>query len=492
MACCFKWCLRSRKAREKSAAPSADDEAEEEEESDNDCELPPVRHMAADSPAHRHLQALAELSPPGDCSLDELLRLSEAFPLRFPPGALRCRDLLARRRSEDHLRRHANSAYPLLHEGALHLYVDYLQHKLRHGSGVERRLYEGASVADLVQRLLSRRAACYSPEADDDDSYLLVTGERGSGGWELVGTDGELPPLVLGTCLSHDEIKLSALLCVSSESDFADPAQPCGVAVGVARTRVDRPGLLDWQDVVVDDDDEAGGSSSPWRRLWSGFYGVEPRQAARRRRFSELPSGQVVDGLVLAKRVGVSAETLLLEAQHRAAVAKTKAHVHVGSRLAPQQQDVFLDAFADCLRRLSPVLSHVSDVHFAGFRERECGGVPAGGVIGGKTPDDGDEDEEEAGIRVHFCGRALPRVPDGRLLVVAYPLQGNSLPGNELWLGGGGDSSGEEAGLGLACELHNPHVNACKVSGDNLHVACARWGVLHVAEYARRKLQSLH
>lgn len=38
-------------------------------------------------------------------------------------------------------------------------------------------------------------------------------------GWEEVGTDNEKAPLLLKDCLSYDEMKISALVCVSGYTE---------------------------------------------------------------------------------------------------------------------------------------------------------------------------------------------------------------------------------------------------------------------------------
>nr|CAD7576582.1 unnamed protein product [Timema californicum] len=545
MPSCFEWCLPKKIEDDNNAA---EDDNEDDPE---DCELPPITYVCPESAAYQHLQACERVQKPSDWPLERLLELSDHFPIKFPVDTVRCSYLLEMSDiSRESMEHYANSAYPILHEDVLYLYINFLENKMRFGSAREKDLYSGMSVVDLVHRLLENRAVTFF---GSNDFYLLLNGEKGRGGWEDLGSlpaDKEVPPLDFENCLSYHEMKLSAFLTVSSESAFInegnrnnrgipaqDPesVQAYGVVVGVIGTRLEKPGFMEWEEVMVtksqnvkengfgpvlqpmETDPNGQDAKIQWRNLWASFYGISPhlplydevldrREACGKQaknRYVEISSDQFFDNIIFKKRVGASVETLLLEAQHRAAVAKTKAYVHVVGiglgvwSISSHQQKVFLDAFADCLRRLAAVLSHISDVHFSWFRERQCGGVGNGGLICGRGENNDVEEEDDDGIRVHFSlrsphARLLKSQDHGKLLVVSYAWDGNALPGNEFWMGRL-DSSGDpaEACSSQIAELHNPHINRRKVSGANLHVACTRWGVLHVSEYARKKLQSL-
>ena len=87
--------------------------------------------------------------------------------------------------TEELLVENANSAYPLLHEAALYLCIDFLEHKKKYGVGPETDMYNSMGLMSFVQRLLEKRAVSFF---DKKDSYLLLDGSTGLDGWKSVGT----------------------------------------------------------------------------------------------------------------------------------------------------------------------------------------------------------------------------------------------------------------------------------------------------------------
>lgn len=167
----------------------------------------------------------------------------------------------------------ANSTYPLIHEAMIPLIADWLKYKRSHGSVLEVAMYKDMGLIQLVQRLLEHRAVAF---VGPRDKYMLIDKNTGAEGWEYVGTDQEKEPLVsirssrkmkqkrgfeftlvfhcqvLTKCLSYDEIKLSAMMTMSSHTEFindgsrdnkgvvsSDPEaiQPRGVIIGVIGSR---------------------------------------------------------------------------------------------------------------------------------------------------------------------------------------------------------------------------------------------------------------
>lgn len=459
------------------------------------------------------------MAQPGNLKVKELIDLSSKFPRPFPVKANRCQTLLLKDpNSENILERNINETYPVLHERALSLFCKFLEHKKKCGTKIEKELYENMGLVDFVDRLFAKRAVAFYCA---NDTYVLLNGRTGVGGWESVGKAGEEPPLLLKDCLSYDEMKLSALLVVSSPSVFINDGhrhnrgipstssslETNGIIVGVVGARLEKDNVMEWQEVIVSKTqnilDNGYGPvqvkkpstvQHAFKRIWSKFYGVthlplyQEVCLMKNGKYKELSKdGLYFNNDIYKKRVEVTALTLLLEANHRAAKESKKAYVHVVGyglgvwSLSAHQEKVFMDAFHCCFHSLT--LDHISDVDFSWFTETSCGGVTDGGFVKGTN------------IRLHFSRRnpheRLTGEDAGKLIVVTYAWDGNALPGNEYWTGGL-SSSGDPA---AACssqiaELHNPHINK-KVSGANLHIACSAWGVIHISEYAKRMLKKL-
>ena len=80
----------------------------------------------------------------------------------------------------------ANQAYPIIHEAVVDLIKDFLAFKRQYGSSPERELYRAMSVAEFVDRLVSKRPLVFFMPVD---SWTTKDGAHGVGGWEDIGTD---------------------------------------------------------------------------------------------------------------------------------------------------------------------------------------------------------------------------------------------------------------------------------------------------------------
>ncbi|XP_047490993.1 uncharacterized protein LOC125040484 [Penaeus chinensis] len=364
-----------------------------------------------------------------------------------------------------------------------------------------RSLYAGMDVVGLVERLLRKRPATFFACGDQ---YLLRDGTRGAGGFERIGTPQEAPPLCLRDYLSYDEMKLSALLAVSSRSFFVNdgsrhnkgvPGTPgtfaeSGVIVGMVGARLKKTGYMEWQDCLVTptQNTEAkgyGGRAAPsqlqalWARMWGRALPTWSDAGARDEGFLRVSKNMLLNVGVYKARMRLTAEVLLAEAGARAAAEGLKAYVHVVGlglgvwRASKDQDAMFVDAWGEALQA-APSTARVAHVDFSWIGAEVCQGVRDGQRFPGTD------------VTIHFSRRALhDPVPAGTTLVVSYAWDGNSLPGNEYWVGKlSSTGDGAAACSSQVAELHNTHINA-NVSGANLHVA-GPWGVAHVAEYARR------
>ncbi|XP_071546619.1 uncharacterized protein [Panulirus ornatus] len=453
------------------------------------------------------LTLLAEVKPPAWVTVQEVIQNSNKFPATFPVHTARLSTLLqVEGHEEKSLEEKVNSAYPLVHERVLPLLASFLTHKRTHGRRREKELYSSLNILDLVDRLLKKRPVVFF---NPNDNYVLRDGTEGSDGFEEIGHSHEKANLCLQEYMSYDEMKLSALLCLSSRSVFINDGsrhnrgvpgaqgtfQPEGVIVGMVGSRLEREGVMEWQDCVVTPEQntpERGYTQDPpprrglvreWGRLWEAapLPTWEEAQAAPEGNFISLLSKVLFNKQLYHARIQLSAETLLCEAGARGAAAGLKAYVHVAGlglgvwKISGLQNQVFVDAWGDALGAVDT--THIAYINFSWTRVSTCRGVGEGEVFPGTE------------VRLHFSQRYLhTTVPPATLLIATYAMDSNAMPGNEYWKGML-SASGEAAAAcssGVA-ELHNALINP-RITAHNLHVASSGH-VEHVADYARRKLE---
>ncbi|XP_012256850.2 uncharacterized protein LOC105686515 [Athalia rosae] len=468
------------------------------------------------------LKKCLDLPAPAPVTVDELILKSDEFPIAIPVNSVRLRNLKERGISTDILEVNANSTYPLIHEAMLPLIADWLKYKRTYGSVVEKTIYQNMGLIEFIQRLLEHRAVAF---VGPRDRFLLIDKTTGAEGWETVGTEQEKEPLVLAKCLSYDEIKLSAMITMSSHTEFindgsrdnkgvvtSDPesVQPRGVIIGVVGSRFQRVGVMEYQDIVISPlqnnmDNGYGpateGTTEERRGLrvaWARFYGeeylplyeeaVKKLKSKENNRYMVVPliSRQYIfDVENYMKRTLLSVEMILLEANSRAEKQNTTAFLHVVGfglgvwRTLRDQEVYFLKTFEIAIGKMKKKLKYVSDIMFAYFRQQKCGGAGNGDYLGD--------------IKVHFALREphsrLFRAADAnKLLVVTYAWDGNALPGNEFWFGSLATSSDPAAAASTqVAELHNVRINS-RAAATSLHVASPEHGILHIAEYVRLHL----
>ncbi|XP_064536377.1 uncharacterized protein LOC135426951 [Drosophila montana] len=451
---------------------------------------------------------------PDAVDLDKFMAVSDSFPIEFGTDSSRVKSQPLERRQL--IRQQIASAYPIIHELTLFLYLDFLEHKQKFGNAHELNVYRNLSLVEFVQRLLSKRCVYFFTSSD---AFMLLDGSRGEGGFERIGTSTERAPLVLENVLSYDEIKLSALLYASTHSEFindgsranAGKVEPDkskieteGVIMGLIGARFERSNVMECEDILITPEQNtadrgygtrgSGNRAQDYRRIWRQFY-AEPKDycyndvQADGKRFIELDSKMLFDKLVMSKRYAISFDTLLLEAEARAARAGKPAYIHVVGiglgvwKVSPTQEEIFFETFEQRLRALSPRLTHIGVVHFSWFHLDKWGGLHDGACIT-------EPQHPQGGIKVHISVRnPADKLTENMLPIVTYAWDGNALPGNEYWaqmLVGTGDPAA--ACSTLIAELQNPHINADYMNGNNLHIASMQHGVLHIADYAKTVL----
>ncbi|KAJ8925664.1 hypothetical protein NQ315_009509 [Exocentrus adspersus] len=444
-------------------------------------------------------------------TLQQIVSNSDVFPVEFPIDSIRCKNL-AGRIAQVTLEENINSAYPVVHEQTLLLYSKFLEHKRKFGNEVEREIYKDMTLDMLVDRLLTRRAVAFVGRYD---SYMLMDGLKRSGNWELIGTPHEADPVTLKNCLSYDEIKLSALLSVSSYTQFINVGDRdnCGVTeydknkieergiiVGLIGARFEKPGAMEYQEVVVTQDQnlpENGYGNTlvaTTKSIFLNFYGEASatyeqlkHQFDDKTKFTPIRTDQYFNNMVYERRLALSIDTFLIEANERARSVGTMAYLHVVGiglgvwRVSKHQNKVFMDTCAKRIELLSTTLDYIDAVCFSYMRELACGKYQNGDVVP-------IEHHHNNGITIHIFDRnpheKLKAPYEGHLLVVSYAWDGNALPGNEFWWGQL-TASGDPAAASSTqiAEIHNPHINPT-VSGANLKVATPN-GLLTLKEYQR-------
>ncbi|KAG0730423.1 hypothetical protein GWK47_028287 [Chionoecetes opilio] len=457
-----------------------------------------------------HLGQLAEVEEPPRVTLSEVMSLSDAFPVRFPTQTARLQTLLKGGvHDEASLEEHVNSAYPVVHERVLPLLAAFLHFKRINGKKKERELYGSLGLLDVVDRLLKKRPIVFYTQ---NDVYLLRDGSEGCDGFLNIGHSKEHGKLTLKDYMSYDEMKLSALLAVSSRSVFindggrhnrglpgsSESFVPEGVIVGIVGARLEREGVMEWQDCMVTPMQNTayrgyGEHPSSQPRLvreWARFWGEpflptwEEATKASGEEILTCSADVAFNVRVYKARIQLAAETLLAEASARAAEVDLKAYVRVVGiglgvwKYSARQNQLFLDAWAAALTAADT--THVSHVDFAWISGvTQCGDAGDGDQFPGKN------------IVIHYTKNGLHAapLPEGTLLVTNFAWDSNSFPGNEYWRGML-SASGDPAAAcsSTIAELHNTLINP-RVTANNLHVA-SPGRVEHVAAYARRRLHT--
>lgn len=329
---------------------------------------------------HKRLLLYEEnnLAPIPDVTLSNIIQKSSQFPINFPIETIRCHQL-QNKTSQKFLEKNINSAYPVIHEHAFFLCSIFLLHQTKFGE--KKDFYKDMTLLQFIDRLLSKRAVLFMEAVDN---YMLLNGTSGRGKWETIGSAKETPPLVLENCLSYDEIKLSALLSVSSHSYFINDGdrnncgvfeenrtkvEENGVIIGLIGPRLEKPEVMEYREIVVTEEQNThrygyGITFVPTlQQNFSGFYGgycdtydrILETIKSTPERFFELENGKYFDKLMYERRIAISIDTFLIEANDRSKKENKMAYIHVVGlglgvwKISSKQNKIFMDTFAQRL-----------------------------------------------------------------------------------------------------------------------------------------------
>ncbi|XP_055373500.1 uncharacterized protein LOC129606900 isoform X2 [Condylostylus longicornis] len=451
----------------------------------------------------------------------EIIINSQKFPIEFPINT--CRVEFQPKERYEIIEEQINSAYPIIHERVIWLYLRFLEHKIKY----EKNVYSDMDLIDFVQRLLTKRCVSFFQRYD---KYLLISKETGTNGHTTVGSLKEKSPLFLKNCLSYDEIKLSALLSVSSHTEFINNGnrhnqghveknkseiERSGVIIGLIGARLVKRNFMEAQDIIISDTqntkEHGYGKKDPsetglkatkndYRQMWNDFYNeldfIYNDVKVDNGRFHRLNANEIFDSIVMKKRYTISFDTLLLDAAARAFNEKKQAYIHVvGIGLGvwkcwKEQEKIFLATFAQRIKKLILKLNNISIIHFSYFNNDGFEEIKNGAIFHSDSHPNG-------GIKILVSKRNphqklhQPEL-ENYLPVISYAWDGNALPGNEFWLKHLKSTSDSAAACStLITELHNPHINTKRVNANNLHIASEEFGVLHISEYAEKILKML-
>ncbi|KAF2836988.1 hypothetical protein M501DRAFT_958916 [Patellaria atrata CBS 101060] len=348
----------------------------------------------------------------------------------------------------------------VLHPRLPELITAFLRHKRARGSDVEKKLYSRMSQPEFVARLIKKRPLVF---IDPRDTTFTRDGDKFSDPreWDRVGTDNEAlnKYLKLEQYMSYDEIMLSSLIAVSSPTyfintgarhnrgriDASKPHQARGIIIGLVGARFERPDRMDG--VYILPEPQSPGSIIQDPRLsaiFEAWFGCVKR------------TGVGFNVEMYKARMRISIDTLLLEADDRAAEVSKKAYIHATGlglgvwKYHENQLEWFVEAYIEALRNLS--LKHVNVLEMAWMNqvsEQNKTKLIAAG--------------KDVGIKVLFNQRDPAAKLDGdELLVMSFAWDGNSFPGNEYWYGQSYLASSADpaaACCSTIAELQNPYIN---------------------------------
>jgi hypothetical protein len=426
----------------------------------------------------------------------------DATGVSFPTTANRLATLLASgKTSVDEIDRHARSARISVLCRLMPTLDALLELKRTCGTAKAKTFFRTSvpSTEALLLRLVKDRPLVFVGRRD---AAVLRSGMATAGdAFASIGTDAEDPQVELSSYISYDEMLMSALLLVSSFVTFindgnrdnqakpgaAGTFEPEGVFIGAVGARFERDNAMDSLFCVVDKTrsveangygrrGDKSGQFAPLLKLMAPLFGVdhfpswsemsaEPDDA----RFVQLKSGRVLDTLCFARRIRITIDAILLEAEARGREAKKPVVLRVpGLGLGvwavskAVQGRIFCEQLGEAIRALD--LSHIDSVVLLFFDDA----MQTADVRDGVSL----RDANAHNVRISFAkmNQSEP-VARGKLLVAVFAWDSNAFPGNEFW-SGQLTASGDPAAAcsSTLAEIQNPLINDTLASTDCIRI----------------------
>ena len=149
----------------------------------------------------------------------------------------------------------ANRAYPVVHADVIGIAQLFLDNKIKSGTKDEKKIYENLQVPEFMHRLLTKRPLVF---INSNDYWVDKEGNSAAGDWDNKARKD------LEHFLSYDEIKISALMQLSTETILINSGGrfnagkkgnegsfiPEAVYVAAVGARFEKQDVMEYQDIL--------------------------------------------------------------------------------------------------------------------------------------------------------------------------------------------------------------------------------------------------
>jgi hypothetical protein len=362
----------------------------------------------------------------------------------------------------------AQNSYPILDNKVKQLCSNFILFKQQYGSDIEKNVYKNMSLSGFIIRLLEKRPLtsinsstdkCEAARLRNQPTTTMVEDFN----FNIIGTHDEKAPLILKDYLSYDEMKVAALIGLAGPTIFINDGgrsnngiegefeqnffQHEGIYVGLVGARFERPGYMEWQDIIITKEQNTKENGYGLQQcnkglltLWSDFYACKfpTYQEAQHdsRKYIALDH-KYFNMEVYKKRIEFVVKPFLQEANHQGEEQNKKVYVHavglgtgVWAIHKKIQEKAIIEVYKKIIKKNH--FACISDIDFSWFGQESIKSFV-------KSDDEilTWKDKKNHSISIHFSQRnpasKLIGINHNKLLVACYPWDGNAYPGNEYW-----------------------------------------------------------